>query len=75
MCLVIHAVFAGSAYDDILAAGAERIVTTDTIPHRSNAIGLSPLLAEFVPKVISGVDLPATGGGMAESVISLGDDR
>ena len=46
VCLVIHAVFAGSAHDDILAAGAARIITTDTIPHPSNAIGIADVLAE-----------------------------
>lgn len=46
VCLVIHAVFAGSAHDDILAAGAARIITTDTIPHTSNAIGIASILAE-----------------------------
>ena len=46
VCLVIHAVFAGSAHDDILAAGAARITTTDTIPHPSNAIGIADVLAE-----------------------------
>ncbi|SEW15435.1 ribose-phosphate pyrophosphokinase [Aliiroseovarius sediminilitoris] len=61
VCLVIHAVFAGSAHDDILAAGAARIVTTDTIPHRSNFIGVSSLLAETILKITKGVDLPATG--------------
>ena len=46
VCPVIHAVFAGSAHDDILAAGAARIITTDTIPHTSNAIGIASILAE-----------------------------
>ncbi|WP_373050996.1 ribose-phosphate diphosphokinase [Thalassovita aquimarina] len=45
VCLVIHAVFAGSAHDDILAAGAARIVSTNTIPHPSNVIDVSGLLA------------------------------
>lgn len=46
VCVVIHAVFAGQAHTDILRAGARRIVTTDTIPHESNAIAIAPLLAE-----------------------------
>lgn len=48
VCIVIHAVFAGSAYDDILSAGAARIVSTDSIPHSSNAIHLAALLASSV---------------------------
>jgi len=46
LCLVIHAVFAGDAHADILAAGAARIVTTDSIPHASNAISLAQTLAD-----------------------------
>ena len=46
ICVVIHAVFAGNAYDDILAAGASRVVTTNSIPHASNAVSLAQLLAD-----------------------------
>lgn len=45
ICVVIHAVFADQAYTDILSAGAAQIVTTDSIPHTSNAISLARLLA------------------------------
>lgn len=45
ICLVIHAVFAGNAYEDILASRAARVVSTDSIPHPSNAIAIGPLLA------------------------------
>lgn len=45
-CLVTHAVFSEDAYDRLLAAGAQRVVSTDTIPHpASNAIAMAPLLA------------------------------
>jgi len=46
VCMIIHAVFSGSAYQDILSAGASRIVTTDTIPHPSNAIAVAGILAD-----------------------------
>ena len=46
--ILIHAVFAGGAYDDILAAGAARVVTTDTIPHPSNVISVTEAIAEGV---------------------------
>lgn len=45
VCVGVHAVLAGSAYADLRAAGAGRIVTCNTIPHESNAIDVSPLLA------------------------------
>jgi ribose-phosphate pyrophosphokinase len=45
VCVGVHGIFAHGAYDGLLAAGAARIVTTNTIPHRSNAIDVVPLLA------------------------------
>ncbi|MCX2720931.1 ribose-phosphate diphosphokinase [Roseibium salinum] len=62
VCLVIHAVFAGSAYDDILAAGASRVVTTNTIPHPSNAISVASLLAY----AIQDVEQCGTGSGSGD---------
>ena len=45
-CLVTHAVFSEDAYDRLLAAGAQRVVSTDTIPHPAcNAIAMAPALA------------------------------
>jgi ribose-phosphate pyrophosphokinase len=44
VCVAVHAVFAGGALDVIKAAGASRIVTTNTIPHPSNAIDVVPAL-------------------------------
>lgn len=44
LCVVVHALFAGDAYER-LAQVAERIVSTDTVPHPSNGIGLAPLVA------------------------------
>ncbi|MFZ5609593.1 MAG: ribose-phosphate pyrophosphokinase [Pseudomonadota bacterium] len=45
LCVGIHGVFAGNAYEDLMAAGAGRIVTANTIAHHSNAIDVAPLLA------------------------------
>ena len=44
----VHAVFAGAAERAIKAAGASRIVTTNTIVHPSNAIDVVPLLADAI---------------------------
>lgn len=43
--VAIHAVFAGDAYQQVLAAGASRVVSTDSIRHPSNAISIAALLA------------------------------
>ena len=48
VCIGIHAVFAGDAYEALGAAGAGRIVTCNSIPHPSNGIDLGPLVAEAV---------------------------
>lgn len=45
VCITIHAVFAADAYEQLLAAGAARVVSTDSIPHPSNAISIAQLLA------------------------------
>ncbi len=46
ICVGIHAVFAEGAKDDLVAAGAEKIVTSNTIPHATNAIDLIPLFVD-----------------------------
>lgn len=44
VCVVVHAIFAEDAYQD-LAAVTARVVSTDAVAHRTNAIGLAPLVA------------------------------
>lgn len=48
VCVGVHAIFATGAYAGLQAAGAARIVTTNTVPHETNAIDIVPLLAEPV---------------------------
>ncbi len=48
VCIGVHAIFAGSAYDDLLAAGAARIVTCNTVAHPSNAIDVIPAISRSV---------------------------
>lgn len=38
VCIGVHAVFAGDAYEELKKAGAAKIVTCNTIPHISNGI-------------------------------------
>lgn len=44
VCIAVHAIFAGNAYQDLLNAGVSQIVTVNTIPHPSNVIDISPWL-------------------------------
>jgi ribose-phosphate pyrophosphokinase len=43
--LVVHALCAPGALEALAAAGVAQLVSTDTVPHASNRIGVAPLLA------------------------------
>ena len=47
VCIGVHAVFAGNAYEELRAV-AGRVVTCDTIEHPSNTIMLSDAIAAAV---------------------------
>lgn len=53
VCVAIHAVFAQDAYEQLLSAGAARVVSTDSITHLSNAISIAALLAEASTDLIN----------------------
>jgi ribose-phosphate pyrophosphokinase len=44
--LVVHALFAEGAYEALQQAGIAHVVSTDTIPHPTNRIGVAALLAQ-----------------------------
>ena len=48
ICVAVHGIFAGHAYEDLVATGAEQVVTTNTIPHATNQIDVSGLLAQAI---------------------------
>lgn len=48
ICVGVHAVMAGSAYADLIAAGAAQVVTCNTIAHASNRIDVTLLIAGAV---------------------------
>lgn len=48
VCIGVHAIFAGDAYEALKASGVEKIVTCNTISHPSNAIDISPLIASHI---------------------------
>ena len=53
VCVAVHGIFAGNAYRELLAAGAARVVTCNTVPHASNAIDVTGLLADGVRAVLA----------------------
>jgi ribose-phosphate pyrophosphokinase len=46
VCVAVHALLDAGAVQRLLKAGVQRVVSTDTIAHPTNAIALAPLLAE-----------------------------
>jgi ribose-phosphate pyrophosphokinase len=52
VCVAVHGIFAGDAYRALRSAGASRIVTTNTIPHESNAIDVTSQLAAAVHQLV-----------------------
>lgn len=54
--VAIHAVFAEDAYEQLLAAGAARVVSTDSISHPSNTISITALLAQASADLFNGID-------------------
>lgn len=44
VCIAVHGLFAGDAYEQLKSAGAAQIITTNTVLHSSNQIDISPLL-------------------------------
>lgn len=45
VCIGIHAVFAGHAYEKLVDSGAKKVITCNTIVHASNAIFIDDLLS------------------------------
>lgn len=53
MCIGVHALFAPDTTQRLAAAGFERVVTCDTVPHASNGITLAPLLGQAVREMLA----------------------
>lgn len=51
VCMGVHGIFADNAYENLLAAGAQRIVTCNTVIHSSNEIDITDTLAGAVTQL------------------------
>lgn len=54
VCIGVHGIFAGNAYDQLQEAGAATVATTNTIPHISNRIDISEIIASGVRAIEAG---------------------
>ncbi len=48
VCVIIHPLFEENSYQKLQAAGVQKIATCNSIPHPSNQIDLTPLLAQAI---------------------------
>ncbi len=55
LCIGVHGLFAGSAYQDLLAAGVRDIVTCNSVAHESNRIDVSGLITGGVQDMLASV--------------------
>ena len=64
ICIAVHALFAGEAFPQLLAAGPSAIVSTNTVAHQSNAIDVSAVIAEAIRRALA-APRPEAGPGAA----------
>lgn len=50
ICIGVHGIFAGNAYQDLLQTGAAKVVTCNSIEHKSNAIDVSEEFIDWINK-------------------------
>jgi len=48
ICIGVHAVFSGNAYEELKKSGVDKVVTCNTIVHHSNKIDVSNIIAKTV---------------------------
>jgi ribose-phosphate pyrophosphokinase len=60
VCIAVHGIFAGRAHQELLEAGASRVVTANTVPHETNALDVTNLLADAIRDIIRTVSKPET---------------
>lgn len=53
VCIAVHPIFAGDAYDRLLAAGPAAIVSTNAVAHASNAIDISAEIGAMVERALA----------------------
>ncbi|ABM41705.1 MAG: ribose-phosphate pyrophosphokinase [Proteobacteria bacterium] len=54
VCIGVHALFAPDAYNELLASGAARVVTCNTVPHASNGIDVAEAMARALEQLMEG---------------------
>lgn len=50
ICIAIHALFSGDAYQDLLSTNVEKVITCNTVTHPSNGIDVSHSIVDYLLK-------------------------
>ena len=53
VCIVVHPLFAGDAYERLLEAGPAAVASANTVPHVSNRIDVTPELGDAVARTLA----------------------
>ena len=59
VCIGVHAVFAGNAHAELLAAGAAQVLSCNTLRHPSNGIDVYPAIGRAVAELLESPQLRA----------------
>ena len=59
VCIAVHPIFAGDAYEKLNAAGPAAIVSTNAVAHASNAIDIAAEIATAIERALA---LPSSAG-------------
>jgi ribose-phosphate pyrophosphokinase len=57
VCIGVHALFEEGAYEELLASGAARVITCDTVQHASNVISVAEPMARGLRELMDGVPI------------------
>ena len=50
VCIGVHAVFSGNAFEELKKSGISKIITCNTIPHSSNGIDITALICKTIDR-------------------------
>ena len=50
VCIGVHAVFSGNAFEELKKSGINKIITCNTIPHSSNGIDITALICKSIDR-------------------------
>lgn len=56
VCIAVHPIFAGDAYEQLVAAGPAAVLSTNAVAHPSNAIDIGPALGARLEEALASVN-------------------